>query len=74
MAKYNPFDEFIKVMDSAARVMGINEEDYVTFKYPEREIKGVPTPYTPKFNPKIPHTDIIKVSVRWKKHAFARSR
>lgn len=39
MAKYNPFDEFIKVMDSAARVMGINEEDYVTFKYPEREIK-----------------------------------
>ncbi|MDD7092018.1 MAG: Glu/Leu/Phe/Val dehydrogenase [Eubacteriales bacterium] len=39
MAKYNPFDEFIKVMDSAARVMGIDEEDYVTFKYPEREIK-----------------------------------
>lgn len=39
MAKYNPFDNFIAVMDKAAGVMGINEEDYLTFKYPERELK-----------------------------------
>ncbi len=39
MAKYNPFDNFVAVMDKAAGVMGINEEDYLTFKYPERELK-----------------------------------
>lgn len=39
MTKYNPFDNFIAVMDKAAGVMGISEEDYLTFKYPERELK-----------------------------------
>lgn len=39
MTKYNPFDNFVAVMDKAAGVMGINEEDYLTFKYPERELK-----------------------------------
>lgn len=39
MTKYNPFDNFVAVMDKAAGVMGIIEEDYLTFKYPERELK-----------------------------------
>lgn len=39
MAKYNPFDNFVAVMDKAAGVMGISEEDYLIFKYPERELK-----------------------------------
>ena len=39
MTKYNPFDNFVAVMDKAAGVMGISEEDYLTFKYPERELK-----------------------------------
>ena len=39
MAKYNPFDNFVAVMDKAAGVMGISEEDYLTFKYPVRELK-----------------------------------
>lgn len=39
MTKYNPFDNFVAVMDKAAGVMGISEEDYITFKYPERELK-----------------------------------
>jgi hypothetical protein len=39
MTKYNPFDNFVAVMDKAACVMGISEEDYLTFKYPERELK-----------------------------------
>lgn len=39
MTKYNPFDNFVAVMDKAAGVMGISEEDYLTFKHPERELK-----------------------------------
>ena len=39
MTNYNPFDNFVAVMDKAAGVMGISEEDYLTFKYPERELK-----------------------------------
>ena len=39
MTKYNPFDNFVAVMDKAAGVVGISEEDYLTFKYPERELK-----------------------------------
>lgn len=39
MTKYNPFDNFVAVMDKAAGVMGISAEDYLTFKYPERELK-----------------------------------
>lgn len=39
MAKYNPFDNFIAVMDKAAKAASIPEEDYLTFKYPERELK-----------------------------------
>lgn len=39
MTKYNPFNNFVAVMDKAAGVMGISEEDYLTFKYPERELK-----------------------------------
>lgn len=39
MTKHNPFDNFVAVMDKAAGVMGISEEDYLTFKYPERELK-----------------------------------
>ena len=39
MTKYNPFDNFVAVMDKAAGVMGISEDDYLTFKYPERELK-----------------------------------
>ena len=39
MTKYNPFDNFVAVMDKAAGVMGISVEDYLTFKYPERELK-----------------------------------
>lgn len=39
MTKYNPFDNFVAVMDKAAGVMGISEEDYLPFKYPERELK-----------------------------------
>lgn len=39
MTKYNPFDNFVAVMDKAAGVMGISEEDYLIFKYPERELK-----------------------------------
>ena len=39
MTNYNPFGNFVAVMAKAAGVMGISEEDYLTFKYPERELK-----------------------------------
>lgn len=39
MAKYNPYDNFLKVLDDAAKAIGMKEEDYVLIKYPERELK-----------------------------------
>lgn len=39
MSKYNPYDNFIAVLDSAAKAAGIEEHDYITLKYPERELR-----------------------------------
>ena len=39
MSSYNPFDNFVSVMEKAAEAVGISEEEYLTFKYPERELK-----------------------------------
>jgi glutamate dehydrogenase (NAD(P)+) len=39
MAKYNPFDNFLAVVDMAAAADGIKEDEYVVVKYPERELK-----------------------------------
>lgn len=39
MAKYNPYDNFLAVLDQAAKTIGMREEDYVLIKYPERELK-----------------------------------
>jgi len=37
--QYNPFDNVLKVVDSAAAILGYNESEYATLKYPERELK-----------------------------------
>ena len=39
MAQYNPYDNFLKVLDDAAKAIGMKEEDYALIKYPERELK-----------------------------------
>ncbi len=40
MAKaYNPYENMLSVLESAANMLGLAEEDYVTLKYPERELK-----------------------------------
>ena len=39
MDQYNPYDGMLKVMDKAANRLGLSENDYVTLKYPERELK-----------------------------------
>lgn len=39
MAQYNPYDNFLSVLDKAAKAVGMKEEDYVLIKYPERELK-----------------------------------
>lgn len=37
--QYNPYDNVLKVVDEAAGMLGYAENDYVTLKYPERELK-----------------------------------
>lgn len=39
MSQYNPYDNFLSVLDKAAKAVGMKEEDYVLIKYPERELK-----------------------------------
>jgi glutamate dehydrogenase (NAD(P)+) len=37
--KYNPYDNMLETLDKAAVLLGLDERDYVTLKYPERELK-----------------------------------
>ena len=37
--KYNAYDNFLTVLDKAAKAVGMPEEDYLVIKYPERELK-----------------------------------
>lgn len=39
LTKYNPYDNFLSVLDNAAKIIGLEPEDYITLKYPERELK-----------------------------------
>ena len=39
MAKYNPYEDMLKNLDSAAEVMGLARSDYEQFRHPERELK-----------------------------------
>lgn len=36
---YNPYENMLSVLESAANMLGLEEDDYVTLKYPERELK-----------------------------------
>ncbi len=36
---YNPYEEMLQVLGKAAAIAGIPENDYVSVKYPERELK-----------------------------------
>lgn len=37
--QYNPYDNVLQVVDSAAALLGYDENQYATLKYPERELK-----------------------------------
>lgn len=37
--KYNPYTNFLSVLDRAAKAVGLKEEDYILLRYPERELK-----------------------------------
>lgn len=37
--KYNPYENMIEVLSSAASMMGLQQDDYIALKYPERELK-----------------------------------
>lgn len=39
MKGYNPYDNFLEVLESAAQKLGMAANDYETIKYPERELK-----------------------------------
>jgi len=36
---YNPYKAMLEVLDKAANMLGLEEQDYVHLKYPERELK-----------------------------------
>ncbi len=36
---YNPYNNMLEVLEQAAKLLGLEENDYVTIKYPERELK-----------------------------------
>lgn len=36
---YNPYDNMLEVLEKAAKMLGLEEKDYVAVKYPERELK-----------------------------------
>ena len=37
--KANPYENFLNVLDSAAALDGIDQNDYAAFRYPEQELK-----------------------------------
>ncbi|MEG2020909.1 MAG: Glu/Leu/Phe/Val dehydrogenase, partial [Oscillospiraceae bacterium] len=37
--QYNPYQNMLSVMESAAKKLGYTEDEYITFKYPERELQ-----------------------------------
>ena len=37
--KANPYENFLNVLDSAAALDGIDQNDYASFRYPEQELK-----------------------------------
>jgi len=36
---YNPYENMLKVLEKAANMLGLEENDYIAIKYPERELK-----------------------------------
>lgn len=36
---YNPYENMLEVLEKAAKMLGLEENDYITVKYPERELK-----------------------------------
>ena len=36
--KANPYENFLNVLDSAAALDGIDQNDYASFRYPEQEL------------------------------------
>ena len=39
MTRYNPYENMLKVLESAAKLAEVAEGDYAVLKYPERELK-----------------------------------
>lgn len=37
--EYNPYENMLETLEKAAQELGLSEEEYITLKYPEREMK-----------------------------------
>ena len=37
--KHNPFDNYKAVLDKAAEMLGLTQNDYIILKYPERSLR-----------------------------------
>lgn len=38
-SNYNPYENMLQVLELAAKMLGLKENDYIVLKYPERELK-----------------------------------
>ena len=38
-SEYNPYDNFLEVVDTAAGKLGLDKNEYITITYPERELQ-----------------------------------
>ena len=36
---YNPYENMLEVLEQAAKMLDLKENDYIAIKYPERELK-----------------------------------
>lgn len=39
LKSYNPYNNFLETVEAAAKILGLQSQDYETIKYPERELK-----------------------------------
>ncbi len=39
MKKYNPYDNYLRILEEAAQKLGLEENEYITYAYPERELQ-----------------------------------
>lgn len=39
MKQYNPYENYLEILETAAQKLGLDKNDYITYAYPERELQ-----------------------------------